>query len=174
MTGAFSPFKIGAGLLAMLAFGVLVWLAQDRFDQKAKADAAHACNLAAGSADKSLDGCLVKTRLAIEGQRRADACDHALAAPDLVKSRAAIRLVCSAEVKREFLAREIAQGELTQANQTIAALIDAQDTAVLRAEQRAATANTKAQRHAQIIAGASRDAGSLIRCDASCLRDLAD
>ncbi|MGQ2942710.1 MAG: hypothetical protein ACT6Q7_01780 [Blastomonas fulva] len=174
MIGAFSPFKLGAGLLAMLAFGALVWLAQDRFAQKAVADAARACNGAAGSAERSIDSCLPKLRLAIEGQRRADACDHALAAPDLVKSRAAIRLVCSTEVKREFLAREIAQDDLAQANITIAALIDARDTAVLRAEQRSATANTKAQRNAQIIAGASRDAGSLIRCDASCLRDLAD
>lgn len=174
MIGAFSPFKLSACVLVLFAFGALVWLAQDRFDQKAKADAAASCNAAVGSADQSLDGCLPKARLAIEGQRRTQACDHALAAPDLVKSRAAIRLVCSAEVKREFLAREIAQGELAQANETIAALIDAQDTAVLRAEQRASNANTKAQRNAQIIAGASRDAGSLIRCDASCLRDLAD
>jgi hypothetical protein len=172
--GAISSFKIGAGLLAMLAFGALVWLAQDRFDQKAKADAARVCNVAAGNAEKPIDSCLPDLRVAIESQRRTQACDHALAAPDLVKSRAAIRLVCSTEVKREFLAREIAQDDLAQANTTIAALIDARDTAVLRAEQRAATANTKAQRNAQIIAGASRDAGSLIRCDASCLRDLAD
>lgn len=174
MIGAFSPFKLGAGLLATLAFGALIWLAQDRFDQKAKADAAHACNLAAASADRPVDSCLPKLRAAIEDQRRSQACDHALAAPDLVKSRAAIRLVCSAEVKREFLAREIAQGELTRANEAIAALIDSRDTAVLRAEQRASTANTKAQRNAQIIDRAPRDAGSLIRCDASCLRDLAD
>ena len=174
MIPGLSWLKIGGGLLAMLAFGALVFLAQDRFDQKAVADAARACNAAAGSSDKPIDTCLPKLAKAIEGQRRAEACDHALAAPDLIKSRAAIRLVCSAEVKREFLAREIAQGELAQANETIAALIDSRDTAVLRAEQRSATANTKAQRNADIIARAHRDAGSLIRCDASCLRDLAD
>lgn len=174
MIGAFSPFKLSAGLLAMLAFGALVWLAQDRFDQKARADAARTCNAAAASPARPLDACLKGLRDAIESQRRADACDHALAAPDLVKSRAAIRLVCSAPVKRAFLAREIAQSELAQANETIAALIDATDTAVLRAEQRGQTANTKAQRNAQIIDRAHRDAGSLIRCDASCLRDLAD
>jgi hypothetical protein len=174
MTGVFPWWRILGTIGVAVAIVALICLAADRFNQKAKADAAIACNTAARFADKPLDGCLPQTRLAIEAQRRADACDHALAAPDLVKSRAAIRLVCSAEVKREFLAREIAQGELAQANETIAALIDSRDTAVLRAEQRSATANTKAQRNAQIIAGASRDAGSLIRCDASCLRDLAD
>lgn len=174
MTGAF-PFWRFLGLVGLaVAIGTLFGLAADRFAQKAKADAAIACNIAAGSADKPLEPCLPKARLAIEAQRRADACDHALAAPDLVKGRAAIRLVCSAEVKREFLARELAQGELAQANQTIAALIDAQNLAVLRAENRASTANQKAQAHAQTIARAPRDAGSLIRCDASCLRDLAD
>ena len=174
MTGVFPWWRFLGTIGLAVAIGALIGLAADRFDQKAKADAAIACNTAARSADRPLDGCLPQTRLAIEAQRRADACDHALAAPDLVKSRAAIRLVCSAEVKREFAAREIAQGELAQANQTISALIDAQDLAVLRAEARASTANQKAQAHAQTIARAPRDAGSLIRCDASCLRDLAD
>lgn len=174
MTGAFPIWRfLGIAGLAV-AIGALFGLAADRFAQKAKADAAIACNIAAGSADKPLEPCLPKARLAIEAQRRADACDHALAAPDLVKSRAAIRLVCSAEVKREFLARELAQGELAEANQTIAALINAQSLAVQRAEARASTANQKAQAHAQTIARAPRDAGSVIRCDASCLRDLAD
>lgn len=174
MTGVFPWWRFLGTMGLAAAIGVLISLAADRFDQKAKADAAIACNTAALSADKPLDGCLPQTRLAIEAQRRADTCDHALAAPDLVKSRAAIRLVCSAEVKREFAAREIAQGELAEANQTISALIDAQDLAVLRAEARATTANQKAQAHAQTIARAPRDAGSLIRCDASCLRDLAE
>lgn len=174
MIPGISWLKLGGGLLSLLAFGALVWLAQDRFDQKAKADAARACNAAAGASDKPLSPCLPKLAQAIESQRRTQACDHALAAPDLVKSRAAIRLVCSSEVKREFLAREIAQDELAQANQTVAALIDAQDAAVIRAETRGQAANTKAQRNADIIARAHRDAGSLIRCDASCLRDLAD
>ncbi len=174
MMGAFPIWRfLGLAGLA-IAIGALFGLAADRFDQKAKADAAITCNKAAGSAGKLLDACLPKVRVAIEAQRRADACDHALAAPDLIKSRAAIRLVCSAEVKREFLSRELVQGELAQANQTIAALINAQDLAVLRAEARATTANQKAQAHAQTIARAPRDAGSVIRCDASCLRDLAD
>lgn len=174
MMGAISIWRLLGSFGLAAALMTLVVLAADRFNQKAKADDAIACNTAAGSADKPLDGCLPKTRLAIEAQRSADACDHALAAPDLVKSRAAIRLVCSAEVKREFVARELAQGELAQANETIAALIDAQDLAVLRAEARVATANQKAQAHAQTLDRAPRDAGSLIRCDASCLRDLAD
>lgn len=174
MTGAFPIWRFLGVLGLAAAIGTLFALAADRFDQKAKADAAIACNKAAGAADKPLDACLPKVARAIEAQRRSEACDHALAAPDLVKSRAAIRLVCSAEVKREFLARELAQTELAQANQTIAALIDAQDLAVLRAEARATSANQKAQAHAQTIARAPRDAGSLIRCDASCLRDLAD
>lgn len=174
MTGAFPIWRFLCLAGIGVAIGALFGLAADRFDQKAKADAAIACNKAAGSADKPIDACLPKVRLAIEAQRRADACDHALAAPDLVKSRAAIRLVCSAEVKREFLARELAQGELAEANQTIVALINAQSVAVQRAEARASTSNQKAQAHAQIIARAPRDAGSVIRCDASCLRDLAD
>ncbi|PXW79010.1 hypothetical protein C7451_10172 [Blastomonas natatoria] len=174
MMGGFPIWRfLGLAGLA-IAIGALFGLAADRFHQKAKADAAVACDKAASAADKPIDACLPKVRQAIEAQRRAEACDHALGAPDLIKSRAAIRLVCSAEVKREFLARELAQGELAQANETIAALIDAQDLAVLRAETRAATANQKAQAHAQTIARAPRDAGSLIRCDASCLRDLAD
>lgn len=174
MTGAFPVWRfLGLAGLA-IAIGALLGLAADRFDQKAKADAAIACDKAAGSADKPIAACLPKVAEAIEAQRRSHACDHALAAPDLVKSRAAIRLVCSSEVKREFLAREIAQGELAQANQTITALIDAQSLAVQRAETRASTANQKAQAHAQTIARAPRDAGSLIRCDASCLRELAD
>lgn len=174
MTGVFPWWRILGTIGVAVAIVALICLAADRFNQKAKADAAIACNTAARFADKPLDGCLPQTRLAIEAQRRADACDHALAAPDVVKSRAAIRLVCSAEVKREFLARELAQSELAQANQTISELIDTQDLAVLRAEARASTANQKAQAHAQTIARAPRDAGSLIRCDASCLRDLAD
>lgn len=174
MIPGLSWIKIGGGVLTLLAIGVLVWLAQDRFDQKAKADAASACNVAAGSADKPVDACLPKLRTAIEVQRRTDACDHALAAPDLVKSRAAIRLVCSAEVKREFLAREIAQDELAQANEMITTLIASRDAAVARAETRGTAASRKAQSNADTIARAPRDAGSLIRCDASCLRDLAD
>lgn len=172
--GAFPIWRFLGVVGLAVAIGSLIGLAADRFDQKAKADAASACNVAAGSVDKPVDSCLPKLRAAIEGRRRADACDHALAAPDLVKSRAAIRLVCSAEVKREFVARELAQGQLAQANETITALIDAQELALLRAETRASVANQKAQAHAQTIARAPRDAGSLIRCDASCLRDLAD
>ena len=171
MIGKLTIWQVLRWVIVPAALVILSWTTHTNVK---KARAARLCDLAASTDNKELTFCLPKVRQAIEGQRRAETCDHALAAPDLVKSRAAIRLVCSAEVKREFLARELVQGELAQANQTISELINAQDVAVLRAETRASTANQKAQAHAQTIARAPRDADSLIRCDASCLRDLSD
>ena len=167
-----SWLKIGGGFAAMLAFGALIYFAQDRFEQKAVADAARHCNAAAASPDKSLDECLDDVAATIEAHRRAELCDAKLGAPD--NSLFAIRGSCSTEVKTLVAERDALSVSLASANETIEQLISNQSQAVERAEQRATQALSKAKRNEDVLRAVPRDAGGLIRCDASCLRDLAD
>ncbi|MEZ5709704.1 MAG: hypothetical protein R3E02_09995 [Blastomonas sp.] len=170
---ALSWFRIGGSLAALVALAALAWLARDRFDQKAVADAARACEKAAGSESDALADCLPGLRAAIEAQRRAALCEASLGNPLPAQSRFAVRMACGEQVKRMAAERDALRIEADQARAAMQKLIDGQAAAIARAEARADQAQAKARKNEQTIQNAPRDPDGLVRCDAQCLRDLA-
>lgn len=164
--------RLFGGIAGLLALASIAWLAKDRFNQKAQADAARACAAAAATPARDLAPCLPAVRAAAEAQRRAAACDAALLPALRPETRFAMAQSCPAGVKRlvadldaaDAVATDLA-GQLEQAEARQAA-------AVIRAEGRATRNSERTSHVAKAIAQAPRDAGGNIICDADCLLQL--
>lgn len=166
--------KLGGGLAGVLALAAIGWLVQDRFDQKALADAAAHCNSAAGSLIAPLDECLPLVKPRLQADRQARACEAALLPQLRPETRFAAAQACGSGVKRLIAQGDAAAGER---DRNAAMLADTR-AATVRAVDRAETRSTRQQQrtdHAtQTIRAAPRDAGGRIACDADCLRRLAE
>ena len=167
--------KIGAGLTSALAMAALIYLAVDRFDQKAKADAAKECNEAAILGDentrfKPLQDCLPNIKLRIGEARAANSCDLVLRRSDANANRFTIRMTCTSGVKRLFAAHEAALDAQEDAERRAAAQAERTSAAVERAERRATQSNQRKDDAQKIITKAPRVVDDLIECDADCLR----
>ncbi len=159
-----------AGLLAVVTIGLLV---RDRFAQKARADAAAACDKAAETPDHPLIACLPWVLVRIGEQRKASACDASLLPSLTDQSRFAMAQACSAGVKRLVATGDAAAAERDDLARQLAERKAAELKALARAESRATRTNER-ETHAReaIKAAPRRDDGS-IACDAACLRALA-
>lgn len=173
MFGLSTPRLIGS-IVLLLAMGSLIFLAQDRFRQKAVADDARACAAAAASLgdDASLARCLPQIRGEVQEARRARLCEAALLPSLRPETRFAASQACGGGTKR-LIANLDAQGAIADNLKTqLAERGAAELRAVARAEARSA-ANDERDRRARItIDAAPRGADGSIRCDADCLRRL--
>jgi hypothetical protein len=167
-----SWFKLGGGLAAIIAFGALMYFANDRFDQKEKADAARSCNAVAFKTSGDLSDCLPEVKSAIEAYRAAETCDAALSSPLPATSRFAIRQACSTEVKTVVAARDAARNNERDARQALAEIQANTVAAVTRAEQRGAQNQKRISNASKAIEAAPRRDDGLVECDADCLRDI--
>ena len=166
--------KLGGGLAGMLALAAIGWLVQDRFDQKALADAAGYCNSAAGSLTAPLDECLPLVKPRLEADRRARACEVALSPQLLPETRFAAAQSCGSGVKRLIAEADTAAAERDRNAAMLAETRAATVRAVDRAEARSTRQQQRTDHAAQTILAAPRDAGGRIACDADCLRRLAE
>lgn len=174
MMGWLQIARIGGSVLGLVALAALLWLAQDRFHQKALADAARRCESAAISASEPLDDCEVNLRARVQADRRTIMCEGALLPELRPETRFTARQACGPGTLRLIAqgdadAGEIAslQTQLTQAREGTAA-------AVARAEARGRAEQTR-RNHAQtVVAAQPRGADGSIACDADCLRQLAE
>lgn len=166
--------RLVGGLLGAIALASAAWLIRDRFHQKALADDAASCAVAAAAIgdDKPLDDCLPEVKREIQEARRGRACEAALLPSLRPETRFAMTQLCSAGTKR--LAAQV--DGLTAERDQLASELAGQEDKALRAIGRAEARSTRQQErdaHArQAIANAPRDAGGGIRCDADCLRQL--
>lgn len=161
---------IGLALLVSAA-----WLIRDRFHQKALADDARACAAAASDPEdrQDLKPCLRETAAEIMAARQARVCESALLPTLRDETRFLMAQACGAGVKHLVVVGDAAASERDAAlAQLAASRADAAD-AVLRAERRTQTKNERIKHADQTIQAAPRDAAGNVRCDADCLRRLA-
>lgn len=164
-----------AGFAAVgAALAALVWLAADRFDQKAIADAAEACEKAAPTPADDLGKCGPNVAARVAADRTTVVCEGALFPELRDETRFTASQACGPGAKRL-----IAQGDAEAAE--IASLKTALDkvtadtaAAVSRAEERGRAEQTRKNNARQIIDDAPRSADGRIACDADCLRHLAN
>ena len=168
--------KLFGGLFAALALAAAGWLVKDRFHQKALADAAASCAAAAADpADEtSLSDCLPQVTIEIKQARQNRVCERALLPSLLPENRFLMQQACGSGVKRlvevgdaAAQERDSLKGQLTDARAGTAA-------AVSRAEARAAHQTQRTDDGHKIILAAPRDSAGNVRCDAECLRRLAN
>jgi hypothetical protein len=164
---------IGAGIGAIALAGLL-WLAQDRFQQKAVADQARACEKAAADpADlAALTPCLPDVGRQILNARMGRQCDGSLASQPRSTSLYAIRSACSDAVNHEVAARAAAEGNLADREKTISTLQANMNAAVARAETRVTDLNQKGKKADEAIDRAPRRADGIAVCDTACLYDI--
>ena len=170
----FSWLKLSGVATALIAFGTLVYFAQDRFDQKEKADAADDCAAVAVKLSGELDACLPEVQSAIEARRQAEACDTALSTERKLPATAqyAIRQACSTEVKHLHAERDAARNNAADAKQALETLQATMDAAVRRAEIRGANVQKRKSDATRAIQTAPVGDDGLVDCDADCLRNI--
>lgn len=169
------PFlKLGGGLAMVVALAALAWLAQDRFAQKARADAAKRCEVAAGSMTVALDDCLPMVRSRVRADRQARTCEAALIPQLRPETRFSASMACGAGVKRLIAVGDAALAERDRATAMLAEARAGTVRAVERAETRAFRQQQRTDHASQTISAAPRDARGRIACDADCLRRLAE
>lgn len=162
-----------AGLLALAALGFLV---KDRFHQKALADDAKACAVAAADPEdaKPLDRCLDKVAVEVRAARQSRICEKALLPQLRDETRGTVELACGAGVRRLVLAFDTITFERDQAEVRLGEADDAMARAVARAEARNVKSSERESHGRQVIQAAPRDAAGSIVCDADCLRRLTE
>ncbi len=169
-----SWLKLGGGIAGLLALiGVFLW-AKATLEKAAEADAYRACERAADSPVDPLDRCPKNTRARIDAARRAALCDTAIGADATKVDPYQVRIACSAPVKAIEARAAVAEANEADARRQLDIAHAQTDAAVARGEARAANlANRKADND-RTIATAPRTADGRVRCDADCLRQLAD
>ena len=170
----FSTFRLLGTIGAALALLSMAWLAKDRFHQKALADDAAACAVAAMAIgdDKPLDKCLLAIKSEVQEARRARACEAALLPQLRPETRFAMSQICSAGVKRLVADGDAAAAERDSLAAALKIAENKSLAAIGRAEVRAGHQQERDDHARQAIAAAPRDAGGGIHCDAECLRRL--
>lgn len=169
-----SWFKIGGGIAGLLALvGVLLWV-KSTLEKAAEADAYRACEHAAPSVADPLDRCPKATRARIETARRAEACDAAIGTDASQPDPYLVRVACSAPVKALEARAATAAINEADARSQLAIANARNDAALARAEARAATTATRKADNDRTLSLAPRTADGRVRCDADCLRQLAD
>ena len=167
--------RLAGGLLGLLALAGAAWLIKDRFHQKALADAAAACAVAAAAPndDKPLDSCLPKVKAEIQEARQARVCESTLLPSLRSETRFAMSQACGSGVKRLVATGDAAAAER---DGLAAQLSDARAetaAAVTRAEGRVTRQTQRTDHGQKIIQAAPRDGAGGIHCDAECLRRIA-
>ena len=169
-----SYLRLGGGVLGLIALITTGLLVKDRFHQKALADDAKACAVAAAGPDSNtLERCLPEVRALLIAERSARLCDAALAAKPSPVSRGTILLSCGSGVKRVVAVAETAEAERDSLTRQLAEARANSAAAVTRAEARATRFEGKEARGREIVNGAPRTDRGAVRCDAECLRQLA-
>ena len=166
--------KLGGGLLGLIALASTGWLIKDRFHQKALADSAAACAVAAGDeADAApLAGCLPNVAAEIREARQGRICEQTLLPSLRPETRFLMSQACGAGVKRLVATGDAASAERDSLQAQLSEARNDLKSAVERAERRTAK-QTERTTHAQkVIQAAPRDAAGSLRCDAECLRRL--
>lgn len=163
----------GLGLGAALIAAIL-WLAFDRFEQKALADAARACEAAAASADRPLAGCSADIAARIAADRRTIVCEGALLPELRGETRFTARQACGPGTLRLIAQSDALTADVQALETELAEARGGAAAAVARAEARGRTEQARRDNAQQIIDAAPRGAGGRIACDAACLRRLAD
>lgn len=167
-----TALRMFGGIAGLIALALIAFLVRDRFHQKALADAARACSVAAEKPAQDLAPCLPPVRLAIEVSRRTAACDAALLPNLRPESRFAMAQSCPAGVKRLVAQMDAADAVATDMARQLEQAETRQAAAVIRAEGRATRTSERTSHAAKAIASAPRDAGGNITCDAACLLQL--
>jgi len=163
MTAA--PRLLAIGALALgIGAAVLDW----RSARQARGEL-RLCTAAAGDEREPLKGCPETISAAIEAQRRAAACEAAIAGADLYAERAS----CGEQVKRRGALLVGAEANLADARRQIAEAERRTTAAIARAEARGETQSRRADDARSAIDAAPLGADGLLSCDAQCLRRLA-
>lgn len=168
--------RLIGGIAGLLALASLAFLVKDRFHQKALADDAKACAVAAADADdrKPLDRCLDKIAAEVRAARQSRICEKALLPRLRDETRGTVELACGAGVRRLVIDGETAKFERDQAERLLGEADAAMARAVTRAEARSIKSSERESHGRQVIEAAPRDAAGSIVCDADCLRRLAN
>lgn len=163
-----------AGVSALLLLLGAAWLIKDRFHQKGLADAAARCAAAAGDAGdaKPLTDCAPEIRAEVAAARQGRICEGALLPTLRPESRFAMSQACGAGVKRLAAVADAAAAENASLEQQLATARADLNSAVERAERRAAHSTEREANGRKVIEAAPRAAGGGIVCDADCLRRL--
>lgn len=167
------PFRLGVGIAGLLAVLAAAWLIADRFHQLDRARSADRCEVAARTTEKALTDCLPGVAERIVAARRADACEAALLPRLRDETRFAMAQSCGAGVKRLVAFGDQTAADADQLRRDLANQAATSGRAIARAEQRAIHTTEREYHASQAIAVAPRDAAGRIRCDAQCLRQLA-
>ncbi len=169
-----AAFKLIGGILGGLALVAAAWLIRDRFHQKALADDAAACAIAAAdTADgAALDRCLGTVKLEVQAARRGRLCESSLLPQLRPETRFVMLQACGSGTKRLVAAFDGAAAERDNALTELAKARAQTGAAIARAEARADKLSERTNRGTSIIDAAPRDAGGGIVCDADCLRRL--
>lgn len=172
---SFPYLKFFGSIAGAVALATAAWLIVDRFDLAAQVRDHTAC--AAAAADpkdgKPLDRCADAIRAQVNAARQDRQCTRALGLKDRSAALFGIRASCPAIVNQEVALRHAAEGNLADAQATIATLISGQNAAVARAEARVQSVMNHKGKADAAIAAAPRRADGIAVCDAACLRALA-
>jgi hypothetical protein len=160
--------KIVASLATAAGLAASAWLIQDRFHQKALADAAERCDVAAFT-DKPLDDCLPAVKLKVGAAQQAAVCDASLM--PAANARFAALNSCGPGVKRLVAAQDALAVERDTLSQLLEHAQADASAATARAESRATSQQKRMTDALAALAAAPR--GGRIVCDADCLRQLA-
>lgn len=171
---ALTIVKSAGSIFGLLVLAAVLFLARDRFAQKAVADAAERCAAATAKPVAPLGDCAPAIATSVNGQRRAALCDTALLhhAADTT-ARFVVLNACAAGVKRLFAERDTLNSRVDNLSAVLAEADARSTAAVARAEGRAATLNERNARVQSAIKAAPRDGAGRVTCDAECLRRIA-
>jgi type IV secretory pathway VirB10-like protein len=165
--------RIVAGIIAAAIVGFILWAVVDRFKLAAEVNQHETCIAAIAKPDQPVTACDPKIADKVTQARAADQCEIALAKPptgDLF----AIRAACSEQVKRVVADRDAAAANYADDEKQLAGAQLRLDQAVSRAEARNLSTTQRKAANDRTIQAAPRDPDGRVRCDAQCLRDLAN
>lgn len=165
--------RLGGLALVGAALAAIVWLAFDRFDQKARADTAARCEAAAITASDPVQDCGANVLARITADRRTIICEGALLPELRAETRFTARQACGPAVLRLIAQGDAQASQIAGLEATIAKTRAESADAIARAEARGRTEQTRRDNAQQLIQAAPRGADGRIACDAVCLRQLA-
>lgn len=165
--------RLAGTALAIAALAALLWLAKDRFYQKALADAAARCESAAISAREPLDDCGVNVRSRVQADRQTIVCEGALLPELRPETRFTARQACGAGTLRLIAQGDADAGEIASLQEQLDQAREGTAAAVARAEARGRAEQARRNNAQNVVAAQPRGADGSIACDADCLRQLA-
>lgn len=166
--------RIAGFALVGAALASIVWLAFDRFDQKARADRADRCEVAALTATEKTDDCGPNVVARVEADRATIICEAALLPELRAETRFTARQACGPGVLRLIAEGDGMASQIAGLDAQLAKLRADSADAVARAEARGRADQTRRDNAQQLIQAAPRSADGRITCDADCLRKLAN